>query len=1232
MYSSTDPYAVPLPDATPNGPLAALLSNGGIVMAPDIGVHDIGFGSHIMTNHSNGQESFDDNGTGVSSDLSSSAASNMQKRYSHTSRRKNANIQLTDKQIANLAPFVPYRVDEDNMYRINKLFDYKSMQPFVRSTKSKSAPINQQLDYRKYFEKQPNNGGLVTENSVLTVDSYLLDNASNSYYDVPSLFDGSNSAGTYEGGFHDESMSDGFHNDFGADFDDNSTTYEHNHTLHTSTINAAFKKAEDYEASKLKSTSQVEGVTVVDQDVIQIGEAGMNSISKGSASKKGSKMPVFSPIKSMYQTNATVLTVTGVRKPAEIDKELADKQEKYYNNQEPSHVAVPGERAHSQLPSRTTVREQSNSFEGSYSNWNVGDTDHTIVSGKGAVGGGDSVSIPSYVDPYAQDKRREKTAYLTAQRDFEEEMKRQALLDAEASVTGASGTFTSSKRLFRLRNALPPVDSYAHGAHSRGGTAPYNLVNGGNVSRHLGAPSSRAVTALDSTFNSNINSLAGPFNQQNVYMQARPTTTSSFGGPRSTRGSTSGKRPMSNMQSGRGIGMGVGLDSMSTSTVSTASANRKRHLKGVNKENKKMHLDTNSMASVASVNSGISSLGAIDNMLSKLDPLSLNVNAALHPKFTDYAIGEVIDDGDGDTLDIEGESGPGFSDEMESLAQSRPGVLEYEERKKVRLRAEKLVDYSFTKRLFIRGKATVQDAQDLIHRMESIIQMLDKDRTGFITWESFSRLILSLAPPHLLRADVMSFLNAQSVNDEDMIDYKEFIISGKVMVINKDEPASKIPIQGWLTRQKMFTNEATTYTWKNHVEWYRGRKSQAMIWLMRYGQRAILLIDKMIIAQKYLAEIGKKARAKNHLISCGEKALYAEELRLNAMRSVVKRCIRARRFLTAKEEANRFLMYIAKNVLTFLAEKNNEGNEQMALMRILKKKKALEDAAEEYKRSRIHIGYSNFFNLHQRYQHSHEWLVVQAEKASKHSSRQDECRYWLTDFADGVLAQIKKVEDAYSWLEERANAMLYYCAEQDTVWLSLIRLGTNAYRYLVRQEEALEWLLDRARHVVEHCKTQDIVGDSLVLYGQKKLKFLNDREHAFAYMVRRKEMTLDLLERRQICFEYLKRIPQAFFAVEDKKEEMFHQLVKIANAAKRHMRNQSAAVVRLRVCLGIYCNVYNCFIYIFAFLCVLYNVSLVVYCGPCRCNIPCLQLGTAGIERTWFVCEIFMLFKILAHC
>ena len=101
------------------------------------------------------------------------------------------------------------------------------------------------------------------------------------------------------------------------------------------------------------------------------------------------------------------------------------------------------------------------------------------------------------------------------------------------------------------------------------------------------------------------------------------------------------------------------------------------------------------------------SVSEADQILAKLDPLSLNIAAHMHPKFTAYALQEQVDgDEDDDEWDFDDESVSGQSPTagssyLEGIASSRENVLAYGTRKRMRIRAEKLVDYSFTKRLFI---------------------------------------------------------------------------------------------------------------------------------------------------------------------------------------------------------------------------------------------------------------------------------------------------------------------------------------------------------------------------------------------------------------------------------------------------------------------------------------------------------------------------------------------------
>jgi len=205
------------------------------------------------------------------------------------------------------------------------------------------------------------------------------------------------------------------------------------------------------------------------------------------------------------------------------------------------------------------------------------------------------------------------------------------------------------------------------------------------------------------------------------------------------------------------------------------------------------------------------------SLLSEIDPLSLNVSAALHTKeFNNRSLAAIVNNGD---VDDDSEHNP-FADDDDELfldtddahvaamyradaeqvrefnisnISEYPGsdVNKYIIRKKQRIRAEKLVDHEFTKNLFTK-KATIAHTQNLIKRMEGVLLAMDTENTGFVTWEQFARLIIALAPQHLLRGDVMAFMDAQTDDMQNKVDYREFIISGKVMIVQKKQMTDRL--------------------------------------------------------------------------------------------------------------------------------------------------------------------------------------------------------------------------------------------------------------------------------------------------------------------------------------------------------------------------------------------------------------------------------------------------------
>jgi len=175
------------------------------------------------------------------------------------------------------------------------------------------------------------------------------------------------------------------------------------------------------------------------------------------------------------------------------------------------------------------------------------------------------------------------------------------------------------------------------------------------------------------------------------------------------------------------------------------------------------------------------SKGSISDLLAHLDPLSsMNVNSNLNsfrprmsPSTRNTKNTKVVEEeswisGDDDETIDRNEAAQSFFDEQTGetdagffnshLNEPDSRMNPYVHRKLMRIRAEKLIDHSFTKKLFSK-KASTSQVQDLINRMESVLRLMDKDDSGFVTWECFVRLILAVAPSHLLRADVLAFMS-----------------------------------------------------------------------------------------------------------------------------------------------------------------------------------------------------------------------------------------------------------------------------------------------------------------------------------------------------------------------------------------------------------------------------------------------------------------------------------------
>jgi hypothetical protein len=430
----------------------------------------------------------------------------------------------------------------------------------------------------------------------------------------------------------------------------------------------------------------------------------------------------------------------------------------------------------------------------------------------------------------------------------------------------------------------------------------------------------------------------------------------------------------------------------------------------------------------------IGSAQELASLLSDLDPLSLNVSAALHAKeFDGKSLAAIVNSSN---IDDDSENNP-FADEDDALfldtedshaaaayradvEQGRqfnisniseyPGsdANKYIIRKKQRIRAEKLVDHEFTRNLFTK-KATIADTQSLIRRMEGVLLAMDTESTGFVTWEQFARLIIALAPPHLVRGDVMAFMDAQTDDMQNKVDYREFVISGKVMIVQKKQTTNQsgqinLPIKGWLSRQATFVGDSSTYTWKNHVKWYQTRLSTSVVWLMRRAARAIKHAVTLELAYAYLRNHARQAIALAYLLEVGAKVANVKDNRLDAKRNLLVRSLHARKTVEARRIAYEYLSAMGKGVVKLV---NNVASSSTA------KELAKEEFLAIYlapKKRAPDIG--NVYKVKHQREMAIRFLRDRVARAQRHCSIQDVARKLSTSQAEKA-----KVRDYFSLMK-----------------------------------------------------------------------------------------------------------------------------------------------------------------------------------------------------------------------
>lgn len=446
-------------------------------------------------------------------------------------------------------------------------------------------------------------------------------------------------------------------------------------------------------------------------------------------------------------------------------------------------------------------------------------------------------------------------------------------------------------------------------------------------------------------------------------------------------------------------------------------------------------------------------------------------------------------------------------DEEEEEAQPNEESSPKRTAKKLRIRAEKLLDQRFIQGLFAK-KMGMKATQTFLKKLQDLLELVDTEKTGYVPWGSFGRVLVNIAPAHMLRKDVETFLDAQVEHDEDLINYGEFIISGKITIVEKKHGRSVLPINGWLERQKLYSGDASTWTWKNHLKWYNERQREAVVWLMRRSTRAQVQEVVLGKAKDFLYNEGKRAKAVSFLLHCGYKAKNALASRKESKRRLMLRAYKARMLRNRVSDAYQYLSVLAGKVKFMEEVAASKG-----------KKIKIEDVLTDHAPQR---GYEILYETRNKHIMAKEGLLKRAKHALKHSANQDAAQAQLALEAKRVLTQLVLVERARQWLFEKAAFYHAYCCEQDNTLLYLKRKGKWALAYFDRQAAALPWLMQRGRDALAHNKLQEDTMTGLIKTGRFKLNLLNNREHAIAYCKTRRYNAEALIENQKEAIKYLR--------------------------------------------------------------------------------------------------------------
>jgi hypothetical protein len=535
--------------------------------------------------------------------------------------------------------------------------------------------------------------------------------------------------------------------------------------------------------------------------------------------------------------------------------------------------------------------------------------------------------------------------------------------------------------------------------------------------------------------------------------------------------------------------------------------------------------------------------------------------------------------------------------------------------KRLRIRAEKLIDNKFIHALFVK-KMSIQDTQDLIQRMENIIYLLDPQETGYITFEQFMKIIMGVAPKHVLKSNIIKFFEYQTDNMSNLIDYQEFLISGKVLILTKLQKLSyeqfkkKVNTNAlqltesqrqlmndtkevfsyrnenqtftstWLKRQKAFVNDPSTLTWKNHLKWYSKRKSEVIIWLIRRGRRALEYEWKLKEAAEALQKLRWRAFAITDLMALGNDALLAQKQREEAKKHLAKRVKHARNYIRTMQLAYEYLKYVGLGAIKdyeyyekhYLALEgitatttgtSTTKTQQDALKMKQIMKEIQRQKLEQILKKKINVG--NLWKVQEVQKLAIKFLRQKAVNALKHSAKQDIAQEYILDFSKKVMFQLFKKEKIRRELFMIAEKAFNFCLLKDQTLLSLLRIGAQKKRWYENQIDSREWLLEKGQSTKVFVQQKYAKGFELIEFSRKILNFMNQREFSFEYLSKRCENSTLFLIKKQEAIEYLRERPKGLWAVFDRQNEVQLTLAARGKRAVTFMNRKKKAFTYLQV-------------------------------------------------------------------